>query len=288
MKTLTLKEERLIREFVEILLEEQSDTYEFVRQDVKNFLKFTLITIGILSLLNPGLVAVISAELVVANGIALLDLVNFEYNHKKNEYEYSPQLFDALLNLGGIGVIKFLSVLKQKNMLEKITLYTKGPDSTDAYVIERSFNSFYNLITRTITSGIMAYDFIDTVSQLKAEVIKKFPELENDEEINTIFQEYTNVMSVVSNNKQLTDKELNNISTLKQNLLSVADSFKMKEKIIQKVPEQKEEIAKEIIASKPKNSDKSWDWPDWIKQIFKPMKHKMKPKNANFRNKFHQ
>jgi len=278
MKSLTLKEERLIREFVEILLEEQNEAYEFVRQDIKNFLKFTLITIGILSLLNPGLVAVISAELVVANGIALLDLVNFEYNHKKNEYEYSPQLFDALLNLGGIGVIKFLSVLKQKNMLEKITLYTKGPDSTDAYVIEHSFNRFYNLITRTITAGIMAYDFIDTVSQLKAEVINNFPELKNDEEINTIFQEYTNAVNIASKNKQLTDEELRNINDLKQSLLSVTNGFKMKEKIIQKVPERKEEIVKKIVASKPKNKDDSWDWPDWIKQIFKPMKHKMKPK----------
>jgi len=280
MKTLNPKEERLIREFIEILLEEQNDTYEFVRQDIKNFLKFTLITIGILSLLNPGVVAVISAELVIAGAIALLDLINFEYNHKKNEYEYSPQLFDALLNLGGIGVIKFLSLLKQKNMLEKITLYTKGPHTIEAFAIERSFNNFYNLITRSITAGIMTYDFIDTVSQVKAEVIKKFPELENDEEINIIFQEYTSAMSVTSNNKQLTDKELNNIKALTQDLLSVADSFKMKEKIIQKVPEIKEKIVKNIIASKPKNNDESWDWPNWVKEIFKPMKHKMKPKKS--------
>lgn len=281
MKNLTLKEEKLIREFVEILLEEKSKGYEFIKNDAKAFLQFTLVVVGLLLIMNPASVTIISAELIIASSIAFLDLINFEYNYKKNEYEYSPELFDALLNLGGLGLIKFLSALKQKNMLEKIA-FSDNPEIAKI-AIEESFNKFYNAITRTIMSGIMSYDLIDSslmIKDLKAEVIKHYPELENDPEINQMFHEHNVILNNISKDKdkKITAQEIENVQSLKNDLLKVSDTFKMKEKVEQKIPEIKQEIVQKIISTKPKNKDASWDWPDWIKDIFKPMKHKMKRK----------
>lgn len=280
MKNLTLKEEKLIREFVEILLEKKSKGYEFIKNDAKAFLQFTLVIVGLLLIMNPAAVTIISAELIIASSIAFLDLINFEYNYKKNEYEYSPELFDALLNLGGLGLIKFLSALKQKNMLEKIAFSDNSEIAITA--IEESFDKFYNTITRTIMSGIMSYDLVDSslmIKDLKAEVIKHYPELENDPEINQMFHEHNVILNNISkDDKKITVQEIENIQSLKNDLLKASDTFKMKEKVEQKIPEIKQEIVQKIISTKPKNKNESWDWPDWIKDIFKPMKHKIKKK----------
>lgn len=276
MKNISLREEKLIKEFVEILLEEKNEEYEFIKNETKAFLQFTLLVIGLLILMNPAAGIMISAELVIASAIAFLDLINFEYNNKKNEYEYSPELLDALLNLGGLGLLKFLSLLKQKNLTEQMVFYPER--SIEIY---ESFEKFYNSITRTIMFGIMSYDLIDSTSMikaLKAEAIKKYPELKNDSDTNQIFQEYSNILSNVSNDKKIKVQEIENIQTLKNDLLKVSDTFKMKEKVEQKIPEIKQEIVQKIISTKPKNKDESWDWPDWVKNIFKPMKHKMKKK----------
>ena len=276
MKNISLREEKLIKEFVEILLEEKSKEYEFIKNDVKAFLQFTLLVIGLLILMNPAAEIIISAEFIIASTIAFLDLISFEYNNKKNGYEYSPELFDALLNLGGLGLLKFLNLLKQKNMTEKMVFYPER-----GIEIHESFEKFYNSITRVIMSGIMLYDLIDStamIKNLKAEVIKKYPELKNDSETNQIFQEYSNILSNVSNDKKITVQEIENIQTLKNDLLTISNTFEIKEKVEQKMPEIKQGIVQKIISTKPKNKDESWDWPDWIKDIFKPMKYKMKKK----------
>jgi len=262
-----LLNEKLIREFIQILVEEKNENYDFIKNEIKAIVQISLILTGFILLLNPvSLTAsggILSIEIILASINVILDLTNHEYNKRKNKYEYSPELFDALINIGGVGVLKFLNILKNKNILNNIDFQNENKIK------------MYNIITNLINVSLISYDVVDLSNIFKKmykEINEKYPDIKNDNEIKKTFEEYSQLINNASNTKKITNEELENIQYLKDELSLITNNLNLQEKVNQKYEIIIKKIKSKTI-NKKNEEDNSWDF-SWLKKAFKPMKDK--------------
>jgi hypothetical protein len=271
-KNKIILEEKLIREFIEILLEEKSKSYEFLNSEMKCVIQSSLVIIGCILLLNPaGLVTTTSlatVEVVLASVNIILNLTNLKYNEVKDKYEYSPELFDALINIGGIGLIKYLSILKNKSILDNINFQTKDKVK------------LYNVITNLISAALISFDVAGLpkiIKRMYEDVTDNYPDLKDNQELRGIFTEFSEAINTASNTKELTQQELENVVYFQKDMSNMINSLNIQEKVNEKSADVAKIIQKKLVKkdnSKNNSNDSSWDF-SWFKNIFKPMKYKM-------------